>query len=272
MARVRILLARLVAFLLVRQPIEVTAGRHRFWFDPTSGRVIPAIAGAEGEGEGGGEGGEGEGGEGEGGGSGEGEGGGEGGEEKTAEDYRKELRTYERNAKRASAKKDKEMEELRKKLSEREDADKSEQEKAVEKAREEAKAEALTSIQKERRTDRLEAAVTRMAAKGVTIGEGDDAKTFKFADPEDALVFIERMISRGDLDEDEIFDDEHKVKPDALTAALVELAKDKPRLAADADNNGGVSGDAGAGKGSGGTSEEDMSPEDHLKAIQARNK
>lgn len=184
--------------------------------------------------------------------------------EKTAEEWRKELRTYERNAKSASAKKDKELETLRKQLQEREDEDKSEHEKAIEAAKEEGRKAASTEAEKERRADRLEVAVTRLASKGVTIGEGDEAKTVRFDDPEDALVFVERQISRGDIDADEIYDDEGKVKSDAVTQVLADLLTDKPRLAADGDKP--KPGDPDTRKGDPAKSDlEHMTPEDHAK-------
>ena len=105
----------------------------------------------------------------------------------------------------------------------------------------------------------------------MTIGDGDDERVFKFADPEDAQVFIERKIARGELDADEIFDDEHKVNTEALTEALAELAQEKPRLEASSSNGDGSqrpSGDAGARKGkSGGKSDDDRSIDEHLTSI-----
>jgi hypothetical protein len=120
--------------------------------------------------------------------------------------------------------------------------------------------------QKERRSDRLEVSVTRIAAKGVVVGTGDDAKTLKYEDPEDALVFIERAIARGDLDADDIFDDHGKVQTDAVTEALADLLKKKPRLAAGA---GGPtvrsSGSSDAGRGGGGPpDEDDLTPAQRL--------
>lgn len=157
-----------------------------------------------------------------------------------------------------SRKNEKELEKARKALKEREDADKSEQEKAIEKAREEARSEALSEAEKDRRADRLDAAVTRLAAKGVKVGDGDDAKTMKFADPEDALAFLQR----GDTDG--LFDDDGKVDSDALTEALVDLAKRKPHLTA--EGKPGPSGDADTRRGeTANTDLEAMSPEDHAK-------
>jgi hypothetical protein len=181
---------------------------------------------------------------------------------KTAEEYRRELREYERNAKKASAKKDKELEELRKQLKAKEDEDKSEHERALEKAREEAKTEALTEVEKERRAERLETAVTRLAAKGITVGEGDKAKAVKFADPEDALLRIDRGISRGDIDADEIYDDEGKVNAEALESALAEIAGNNPHLVGEGTR---PKGDPGSRKGDPVKGLEDMSVEDHAK-------
>jgi hypothetical protein len=74
-------------------------------------------------------------------------------------------------------------------------------------AREEAKPRRLTEAEKERRSDRLEVAVTRLAAKGVKIGEGDDAKTVRSPTPTTPCVYVERAIRNGDIDEDDIFDE-----------------------------------------------------------------
>lgn len=178
-------------------------------------------------------------------------------------DWRSQARRHESKSKRLEARANK----LELKLKELEDADKSEQEKAIQKARDEAAAEAKSAAEKDRRSDRLEVAVTRLAAKGVQVGEGDEAKPIRFEDPEDALVFVERQITKGDLDTDEIFDDEGKVRPDALGEVLRGLLKAKPRLAA-AQNGSDPVGDADAGKGKGDASK--MSVDDHLADIQGR--
>jgi flagellar biosynthesis/type III secretory pathway protein FliH len=188
------------------------------------------------------------------------------GKDKTAEEYRKELRNYERNAKRASAKDKKEITALKDKLQKREDADKSEQQKAVDKAREEGKTEAQQAAEKERRQNRLEVAVTRLAAKGIKVGEGEDAKTVRFADPEDALVHLERAIATEEVDDP--FDDQGKVKADALSEALTELLERKPHLQAKEEETPKPAGDADAGKGGDGAKAlADMSPEEHYAQV-----
>ena len=83
------------------------------------------------------------------------------------------------------------------------------------------------------------------------------------------------MIRRGDLDEDDLFDDKGKVRPEALTEALSELIEARPHLAANGAGNGGkrskVAGSADGGKGSSGAKElEDRSPDEWLTAIQGR--
>lgn len=176
------------------------------------------------------------------------------------DDWKTKSRKNEAQAKRER----REREKLEKELAELRDKDKSEQEKAIEKAREEARNEALTEADKERRADRLEAAVTRLALKGIEIGEGDEKKTVKFADSEDALLHIERAISRGDVDSDDIYDDEGKVKTDALTTALTELLERKPHLA-DGERPK-PKGDPDTGKGDPASKDlEHMTPEDHAK-------
>lgn len=181
---------------------------------------------------------------------------------------RAELRKHrgtERRAKNA----EKRAKEIEAKLKERENADKTEQEKAIEKAREEGKTEALTKAEKERRSDRLEVAVARAATKPFKIGDGDDAKTVKFADPEDAQVFLDRAISNGDLDDEDIFDENGKVKPEVVADALKDILAERPRLGTDSKAAAKPSGSADAGKGKGAAKElEDLSHEELYKRVQ----
>lgn len=255
---VRETVARLIAWLIFRGPVIVTAGTMRLVFDPRTGRLRPSIAGADGEGEG----------------NGEGQGGKEGDEEgekedegegtgKSEPDWKRESRKHESRSKAEKKRADAlqaELEELKK-------GKQTDQEKAIEDAKKEAREAALSEAEKERRADRLEVAVTRLAAKGVKVGTGDDAKTVKFADPEDALVFIERAVSKGDIDSDDIFDSEGKVQTDALTTALSDLLERKPNLAADSNGSGRAGGSSDAGKGSSTTALDEMDVEQHLAAI-----
>jgi hypothetical protein len=195
-------------------------------------------------------------------GSGDGDGDGEEGGDsngKTAQEARKELRRYERTAKAASKKKDKELAKLREDLQKREDAEKSEQEKAVEQARKEAREEALGEAEKDRRSDRLESAVVRLAGKKLQIGEDDKAKQVRFDDPEDAEIFLRRKVQNGDVDEDDLFDENGKVNTKLVEATLREILEEKPRLAEDAapgksrtpegSGDGGKGGEAEGGDG-----------------------
>lgn len=178
------------------------------------------------------------------------------------DDDKAKARKHERWAKRERDRADKAEAELKKVR----DADKSEQEKAIEKAREEARNEALSEAEKERRSDRLEVAVTRLASKGLAVGEGDDAKTVRFADSEDALVNIERALSRGDIDADDLYDDEGKVKTEALTDELVALLGRKPHLADGSAEGHKPKGDPGLRKGDPAQKDlEAMTPEDHAR-------
>lgn len=174
-------------------------------------------------------------------------------------DWKRMARKHEREAKRAR----KERDDLDKKLKERADADQTEQEKALEEARKSTREELEGKHQQERRQDRLEVATTKLAARGLKIGKGDDAKTVRFADPDDALVHLERDIRNGDLDADDIFDDNGRVKTDALADALTDLLDRKPHLAAEGKKK--VDGSADARKGS--AAKEDSTVEDHLKKI-----
>jgi hypothetical protein len=142
----------------------------------------------------------------------------------------------------------------------------SDHEKAITKAKADAKAEALTEHEKERRSDRLEGAVIRLAAKGVKVKVGDEDKTLKFSDPEDAVVFIERAINKGDLVAEDVFDDDGKVQTDAVIEALAELLQSKPGLADSGAAPARGSGSADGGKGEPGK-DASADPDSHFKAI-----
>ena len=180
------------------------------------------------------------------------------------DDWKTKARKHESAAKRER----KAREEAERRLKEYDDKNKSDLQKAIDEAREEGKKEALSEAEKVRRADRLEVAVTRLAAKGVSVETEENGKvkteTLRFEDPEDAQVFIERAIARGDIGEDDIFDDEGKVKTEALSEALAELLKSKPRLAAGAE--GRPSGDPDTRKGNPAQKDlESMTPEDHAR-------
>lgn len=256
---IRLLAIKFVSYLIRLEPVMVTVGRLKFWLDPKTGRLIPVQIGGE-----------------------------ETAEEKAARekkeaeeaaaaeeeeeeeeadpaknepDWKNQARKHERRAK--AEKKAREAAEA--KLKEQDEADKTEQQKAIDAAKEEGRTAALTEAEKERRGDRLEVAVTRLASKGVKVGDDENVK---FADTEDALLHLEKAIKRGDVDEDDIFDSEGKVQTAALTEALVELLENKKHLRADGAGSGAGAGSADAGRGGGGGKEkEEMSVDDHLKSI-----
>lgn len=180
------------------------------------------------------------------------------------DEWKREARKWEGRAKKDRA----EREAVEAKLKEREDADKSEQEKAVEAAARTARDEALSEAQKERRADKLEMAVTKVAAvRGVKVGAGDDEKTVKFSDPDDVQMWLEKQVERGDVDIDAIYKDGH-VDENALGDELVRLAAAKPSwLVGTAKGNGKPAGDADAGKGAAPTGN---SVEQELKRISRR--
>jgi hypothetical protein len=261
-------LARALIAVLLDRPLRVRLrGGVAANLYPREGLVLPVMAGAAPEGDeggdGDGDGGDGDGNEGDGDGSsddgdGEGEGSEGDGEKK---DWRKELRRYERTTERKRERDKKELKEAQDKLKEIEDEKKSDDEKAIEKAKEEGRNEALTEAQKERRKDRLESAVTRAAARKITIGEGEGKKEVRFDDPEDAELYIERAIKNGDLDEDDLFDDSGKVKADLLAESLKEILEEKPRLAEEVGGGAAgrtADGEADQGRGSGDGSKVDM--------------
>lgn len=208
------------------------------------------------------------GGEGNGEGEREGEGKPAGGEEDKT-DWKAMSRKHERAAKKAAAERDAHAA----KLAEIEASNLSENEKALAKAREEARAEGKAEGEQGRRADRIEAAVTKIAAvKGVTIGEGDKAKTVKFADPDDVEMWLERQVAKGEIDGDELYAD-GKVNDEVLIEALTALAASKPGWLVGAPagaTSGTPAGDADAGKGSG--PKGGSSVETELAAIQKNNK
>lgn len=186
------------------------------------------------------------------------------------DDWQAKARKHERDAKKLRQ----ENEALKAAQAELDAAKMTEQEKAIKAAREEAASEVTTKYEQERRAERLELAVTRIAVgSGIKVGEGDKAKTVKFADAEDVQMWVERRIASGDLDAADMYDENGKVNTSALTEALAGLATSKPSWLAGTVANGSTPPpdfDGGKGKGGGGKSLEDMSPDDHLKEIQHR--
>ncbi|MEH3055536.1 MAG: hypothetical protein PGN13_16285 [Patulibacter minatonensis] len=135
------------------------------------------------------------------------------------------------------------------------DADKSDE--AISQARDEAREEAREEHARELRATRLEASVTRLATD--------------FEDPEDALLYLERAIRLGDVDEDDIFDEDGKPIPAEVKVALKDILKRKPSLKA-GQKSGRFRGGSDARKGTGGRTAEDMSIEDHIKATDRHKK
>lgn len=228
---------------------QVTDIFGRTWtLDTQRMRLVPPLAGADGEGEGEGEG-EAAGAAGDG---DEGDADGDEGDEgdgKDEPDWKRESRKHEARAKADKKRADA----LQAELDKIKNADKSDQEKAID----DAKAEVRAELDAERRHDRLEVAVTRLAAR-------------TFADTEDALIHLERAIKDGDVDQDDIFDNDGKVQTDAVKTALTELLERKPHLAA--GDGTPPPGDSDAGKGRGSKGAEAMSPADHYEQIRAGKK
>ena len=147
-------------------------------------------------------------------------------------DWKRESRKHENRAKQEK----REREKLAAELAELKKGQQSEQEKAIEDAKTAGKAEAEESFREQRRKDQLEIHVTRLAAK-------------TFADTEDALLHVERGIAAGDIDADDIFNDEGKVQTAALKSALEDLLERKPHLKAGGPTGQQPTGDADGGKG-----------------------
>jgi transposase len=161
-------------------------------------------------------------------------------------------------------------------IQEREDQAKSDEQKRIDAAREEERTKLTSEFDKERRKARLESAATRAASKGVKVGEGDQARTQKFADADDAIVHVERAIANDEIEADDLFDEKGKIKQDELESVLSDVLRRKPHLAlrgsGSTGNGAGPDGDAdgGKGSGSGGTSIEDMTPEEHFEQIRPK--
>jgi len=181
---------------------------------------------------------------------------------KKDDDWKTKSRKNETRAKRA----ERERNEERAKREKLEEKDKTESEKAISAAEKKGREAAAAEAAAERKADRLEVAVTRLASKRIKLGEGDDAKEHRFADIEDALIHIERAISKGEIDENDIFDDEGKVQADALQEELADLLNRKPHLR-DGSSEGGTTrpkGDPETRKGDPAKTDlESLSPEDH---------
>lgn len=171
-------------------------------------------------------------------------------------DWKAESRKHEARAKRERKARDA----TEKKLREREDADKTAEQKAIDDAKAAGRQEASGEFEKTRRADRLEVAVTRLTTRGIKVGEGDKAKTVKFADPEDVLMYLERRIARGDIDADDVYDADGKVDVAALTTELADLAADKPGWLVDsaAGRSSAADADSDAGKGNSGSGDDSV--------------
>lgn len=176
------------------------------------------------------------------------------------DDWKTKSRKNENRAKQEQTKR----EEAEKKLREREEEDESEAQKKVREAKEEGRQEALTETQKEARSTRLESAVTKAAVKKLKLGEGDDAEEARFADPEDAQILIERAIAKGELEEDEVFNDKGQVDQEVIERELASFLKRKSHLREEAERPD--PGDPDTRKGDpADESLNSMSVEDHVK-------
>jgi hypothetical protein len=179
------------------------------------------------------------------------------------DDWETKARKNETRASRA----ERELKEEQEKREAREETEKSDHQKAIDKAKEEARSEALTEAQKERRADKLELAVTRLAGTKLKLGSGDDAEEARFADADDAQVYLDRAIRDGEIDEDSIFDEDGKVDAEKVEAELVSILKRKPHLREGSEGSTGrKTGQSDARKGEPASGDLDsMSVEDHAK-------
>lgn len=268
------LFARLIAWLLFRSPVEVLAGPTRLIFDPRSGRLYPAIAGAadddaddddsdddsddsdddsDDEDESDDD-------------ASDDDDSDDDEDEKDKPSFLKRMsRRHERRAKAEKKRADRlqaELDKARGKKGKSDDGDDSDEEDELKERRE--------ALDEERRSFRLEQAVDRAARKGLKVEIDGKEKTVKFTDADDALAQIERQISRGDLDAGELFDDDGRVNREALEEALTDLAEDKPHLVGAAANGTRQKGKGDGGKGKGAAkSAEDLSIEELDKKVRS---
>lgn len=194
------------------------------------------------------------------------------------DDWQAKARKHETRNKRLereAAKAAKERDELAARIAKIDEEKLSEQEKAIKAAREEAVSEVTTKYEAEKRSDRIENAVTKLSLRGFKAKDKDgNETTLRFADPDDAQLRIDRALSRGDLAYEDIYAD-GKVDQGAVTTFLTDLLEEHPRLRAPDANGTGNGGaktvDFGGGKGKGGSGKtlEEMTPDDHLKDLNA---
>jgi hypothetical protein len=157
---------------------------------------------------------------------------------RSAEEYRKELRQYERTSKAASERKDAELSELKGKLDQFEQASQTETEKAIGQAKKDARAEAETEFEKERRGDRLQVAVAKHARD--------------LADVDDVIYNLQGEGVDG------YFDKDGKVKPDALKSGIDDLLSRKAHLKAGPQGRPTGTADGGEGEAGSGVSMNDL--------------
>lgn len=160
-------------------------------------------------------------------------------------DWKAMARKHEREAKKAR----KEAESVKKALDERAEQDKTEQEKAMDKARKEGADEAVSTVEQKYRS-KIKNAEIRAQAAG------------RFADPSDAVALAQ-------IEDEDLFDDDGEINPDAIKSALDSLLESKPHLAA--GQGARFQGGSDAGKGSGDAKDvSSWGVEDHLKDVQKR--
>jgi hypothetical protein len=175
-----------------------------------------------------------------------------------------DFKTKSRKNENWANKEKKRREEVEAELRERKEKDETEAQKKVREAEEKGRKEAETEAQKEARSTRLESAVTKVAVKKLKIGSGDDAEEHRYADPDDAQILIERAISRGDLDEDELFNEKGQVDTEVLERELAGFLQRKTHLRAEPTKEAAGDGDLRKGGAASGDLEE-MSIDDHVK-------
>lgn len=243
---VRSLLLALVAI----HPSTFELGRLRYTLARRGRKllILPSIAGGapdEGEGDaGGGDGEEGDDDDGVRDGGEPAEDGEEGG--RRERDWKREARRNERELKAAR----RQLADETKARKERENATKTEHERALEAARKESADAVRAEIETERKAERLETATLAAAARGIKIKVDGREQTVRFEDPDDAFLYLGKLLRSGDTSEDELFDSAGKVNKSALSEALSAILADKPKLAAGASGGGGGRGSNDAGRGS----------------------
>lgn len=162
-------------------------------------------------------------------------------------DWKAEARKHERRSKEASKK----LKEYEERISAIDEANKTEQERLLDAARKEAADSARREVAGSFQQRILKAEIRARAAG-------------KFQNPALAIKLV-------DLQDDDAFDEDGDINGDAIDTALAKVLEDEPYLrvgaAAEPEKKLAPASDAGKGKPAGGKTLEELTPDEHFKAI-----